>query len=317
MWPTYVTTSPRWLSRVPDTIAGVPVDLTAIDEVLQTAARIAGVDATSAVVIRDGSHVMYRLRGDVVARVGRPGTAETAEREVAAARWLATAGLSVTRTIEDIAQPVVVDDRPVTWWRLLPEHRAATPAELGSVLRALHAVPMPTTPRLPTSDPVAVLDQLIVGTPGLDAEDRGWLVDHVADLRARYRRLPLGEPRHVIHGDAWQDNVAVPAVGAPILLDLEHISIGHPDWDLIQLAVDYADFARIDEQQYRSFVHAYGGYDVTETPGFRILADIQELRWTNFVIGKSASNEAAGREVRHRIACLRGAVPRPWAWTAF
>lgn len=302
---------------MPETIAGVPVDLTAIDEVLRTAARIAGLDATGAVVIRDGSHVMYRLRGDVVARVGRPGTAETAEREVEVARWLAASGLSVTRTIDDITQPVVVDDHPVTWWRLLPEHRAATPAELGSVLRIVHAVPVPTSPRLYTADPVAVLDQLDVGAPGLDAKDRAWLVDHVADLRRRYRRLSLGEPRHVIHGDAWQDNVAVPAAGQPILLDLEYVSIGHPDWDLLQLAVDYADFARINEQEYRSFVDAYGGYDVTTTPGFRVLADIQELRWTNFVIGKSESNEAAGREVRHRIACLRGEVPRPWTWTAF
>jgi hypothetical protein len=56
---------------------------------------------------------------------------------------------------------------------------------------------------------------------------------------------------------------------------------------------------------------------VTATPGFRVLADIQELRWTKFVIRKSASNEAAGREARRRIACLRGEVPRTWIWDAF
>jgi hypothetical protein len=302
---------------VPDTIASVTARLRAADEVLQTAARIAGVDATDAEVIRDGSHVMYRLHGAVVARVGRPGTADTAEREVEVARWLAASGLFVTRTVEGITQPVVVDDRPVTWWHLLPEHRPASPAELGSVLRALHDVPASTSFRLPTSDPLAVLDQPIGPAPGLGAEDRAWLIDHVSALRARYRRLPLGEARHVIHGDAWQENVAIPTGGAPILLDLEHVSIGHPDWDLIQLAVDYTDFARIDEQDYRSFVHAYGGYDVTATPGFRVLADIQELRWTKFVIRKSASNEAADREARHRIACLRGEVPRPWTWAAF
>jgi aminoglycoside phosphotransferase (APT) family kinase protein len=142
-------------------------------------------------------------------------------------------------------------------------------------------------------------------------------VGHVADLRTRYRRLSLGEPRHVIHGDAWQGNVAVPTVGAPILLDLEHVSIGHRDWDLVQLGVDYTDFARIDEQEYRAFVRAYGGYDVTAMPGFRVLADLQELRWTYFVIRKSESSPAAGREAQHRIACLRGEVARPWTWAAF
>ncbi len=68
---------------------------------------------------------------------------------------------------------------------------------------------------------------------------------------------------------------------------------------------------------WRQRSDAYGGHDVTVAPGFRVLADLQELRWTNFVMGKSESNEAAGREVRHRIACLRGEVLRPWTWTAF
>jgi hypothetical protein len=106
-------------------------------------------------------------------------------------------------------------------------------------------------------------------------------------------------------------------VGSPILLDLESVSIGHPDWDLISFAVDHVDFARVDDQQYRAFVDAYGGRDVTATPGFRVLADLQELRWTNVVMGKSESDETAAREVRHRIACLRGEVPRPCTWTAF
>jgi hypothetical protein len=309
-------TSRRWPYPVPETIAGVPGHLTTADNVLRTAARIAGVDATDAEMIRDGSHVMYRLRGDVAARVGKPGTADTAEREVKVAAWLAASGLSVTQPVLDVSQPVVVDSRPVTWWRLLPEHRAATPAELGSMLRALHALPVPTSPPLPTADPLADLDQ-IGRAPGLDADDRVWLTRHAADLRERYRRLSLGEPRHVIHGDAWQGNVAVPTAGAPILLDLEHVAIGHPDWDLIQLGVDYTDFARIDKQEYRAFVRAYGGYDVTATPGFRVIADIQELRWTRFVLSKAESSAAAAREARHRIACLQGEEPRPWTWAAF
>ncbi|HEX3790429.1 MAG TPA: aminoglycoside phosphotransferase family protein [Pseudonocardiaceae bacterium] len=260
---------------------------------------------------------MYRLPGDLVARVGRPGTVSTAEREVEVSGWLAGSGLAVTQAAGDIPQPIVVEDRPVTWWRLLPEHRAATPAELGSVLRALHGLPVPSLLGLPVSDPFADLDQRIADTAGIGVDDRAWLAKHLADLRERYRRLSLGEPQHVIHGDAWQGNVAVPPSGVPILLDFEHVSIGHPDWDLIPLAVDYTDFARLDAEDYRSFVHAYGGHDVTTTPGFRTLAEIQELRWVCFVISKSASSGVASKEARHRIACLRGEIPRPWSWTAF
>lgn len=288
-----------------------------VADVLQTAARRAGVDASGVEMIRDGSHVMYRLPGDVVARIGRPGTEDTAAREVRVSEWLAASGLPVTQVRTDLPQTIVAGGRPVTWWKLLPQHRAATPAELGAVLRALHELPVPDTLGLSVADPFADLDQRIGDTPNLDADDRAWLAEHLADLRERYGRLSLGEPAHVIHGDAWQGNVAVPPSGPPILLDLEHVAIGHPDWDLIPLAVDYSDFARLSGEDYRSFVRAYGGHDVITTPGFRVLAEIQELRWVCFVISKSETSQDASREARHRIACIRGDVARPWSWTAF
>ncbi|GAB3397898.1 hypothetical protein GCM10027360_93960 [Amycolatopsis echigonensis] len=41
------------------------------------------------------------------------------------------------------------------------------------------------------------------------------------------------------------------AGGDPILLDLDHVSLGHPPWDLAPLAADYTDFARITDADYR------------------------------------------------------------------
>jgi len=120
----------------------------------------------------------------------------------------------------------------------------------------------------------------------------------------------------VIHGDAWQGNVAVPDFGRPILLDLEMVSLGRREWDLVQIAVDYTDFARLTDEDYRSFVAAYGGYDVTSVSGYRTIADLQELRWGCFALGKSDRSAEAAREARHRIACLRGDLARPWSWTA-
>lgn len=226
-------------------------------------------------------------------------------------------GLPVVQALTTVPQPVVVKERPVTWWVLLPEHRPATPAELGSVLRALHALPKPDRLDLPMFDPFAGLDQRINETSGLNRSDRTWLAQHLAELRVRYRERPLNEPRHVIHGDAWQGNVAVPESGPPILLDLENVSVGCRDSDLVQIAVDYTDFARLTTSDYCSFVTTYGGYDLTTTPGYRTLADIQELRWVCFVLNKSDTSTGAARETRHRIACLRGDTPRPWSWTAF
>ena len=82
-------------------------------DLLTAAARVAGLDSTGAEVIRDGSNVIYRLPGDVVARIGRTGTQETAEREVRVSRWLTTAGLPVVQAVNDVPQPTMVNERPV------------------------------------------------------------------------------------------------------------------------------------------------------------------------------------------------------------
>ncbi len=284
---------------------------------LTAAAQVAGLSTAGAELIRDGSNALYRLSGEVVARVGSPGTADTARREVRLSHWLAESGVPVVQALAELPQPVVVHDRPVTWWRLLPAHRPATPAELAAVLRTFHALPTPPEVKLPFHAPFLRLDERIAVASGLTGENRSWLVARLAELREQYERLSTDRPRQLIHGDAWQGNVAVPGSGPPILLDLEKVALGHPEWDLAQIAVDYTDFSRLTAEDYRSFVDAYGGHDLTKTAGYRTYADIQAFRWLGFLLGKSGSSAAVQREIQHRIACLRGEIPRPWAWTAF
>jgi aminoglycoside phosphotransferase (APT) family kinase protein len=284
--------------------------------VLTAAGIAAGVDTSGATLIRDGSQVLYRLPTAVVARIGRHGQADTAAREVLVSRWLADSGVPAVRTVSGVEQPTLVEDRAVTWWYLIPEHRPATPAELGTVLHDLHALPIPTHLHLPEVDPLRGLERTINTAAALFPDDHDWLLRHLEALRTRLAHLPAGLPRCVVHGDAWQGNTAVPTDGTPVLLDLECAGVGRPEWDLITLAADLVDFARITTEDYNAFVHAYGGVDVTAWGGFRTLADVREFRWVSFAIGKSATTRAARREAAHRISCLRGRVTRPWTWSA-
>lgn len=286
-------------------------------DVLISASRIAGVQAAGARLIRDGSNTMYELPGQTVARIGRAGTTEDARQEVQVSRWLTGAGMRVVRAVADLQQPVIVDDRPVTWWTLIPKHRPGQPAELGHLLAELHSLPVPTNPHLPAFDPFAGISERISNAHSLSEGDRSWLSQRLDQLHASYDQHNQLTTRTVIHGDAWQGNVAVPEGQQPILLDLENVSLGHPDHDLITIAVDYTDFARLSHTDYESFVNAYGGHNVTMSPGYRTLADLQELRWLSFVLSKAPDNPAAEHEVIHRIACLRGDIPQPWTWTAF
>lgn len=263
--------------------------------------------------------MMYRLPVGVIARIGPEHTYDGALRQIEISRWLTAAGLPVVHACEDVPQPTLVGTRPVTWWEELPEHRPATPGELGSVLRSLHALRPPTQPQLPTFDPFAGLDERLRAAQYLPLDDHTWLVQRLGELRGQL--LNLGQAQAdieaVVHGDAWQGNVAVGDALSPILLDLEHVSRGDPDWDLVPIAVEAVDFARLPHNEYRDFVAAYGGHDVTRAPYFRVFADIQELRWVSFVLAKASISNHAAQETRHRIACLRGEVPRPWTWTAF
>ena len=268
-------------------------------------------------MIRDGSNVMYRLPHGVVARIGRQGTQDTAARQVETARWLADSGMAVVKALADVPQPTTVGSRPVTWWEQLPEHRPATPGELGGVLSSLHALRPPESWTLPRFDSFAGLHERLAAVRHILDDDCDWLAHRIEELREKLEHLRLDRSDSVVHGDAWQGNVAVPETGTPIVLDLEHVSCGHPDWDLIPIAVDHIDFGRLSSADYRDFVGAYGGHDVTTTSAFRVLADIQELRWVIFVLGKAAHSADAARETQHRIACLRGEIPRPWTWSAF
>ncbi|WP_063632280.1 phosphotransferase enzyme family protein [Nocardia brasiliensis] len=293
-----------------------PHSCTPADEVLAKAAEVSGVELCGAEVIRDGSHAIYRLADDIVARIGQPGSIDDAVRELRISQWLNNSGIPTVESVPSLPHPIVVADRPVTWWRLIPDHRPSTPGELGAMLRALHALPPPTEFELPNYDPFTGLEERINNAEMLVQDDRTWLLQHCARLRTDYEVLPNALSPCVIHGDAWQGNLVVPPSGIPTVLDLDKVSIGRRQWDLTQLGVDYTDFSRVPPDDYRSFVVAYGGDDVTKWPGFRVLADIQELRWVAFAVAQSAGNGNAARQAKHRIACLRGEVPRPWQWEA-
>lgn len=287
-------------------------------DVLTEAGVEAGVPTVGAALIRDGVNVLYRLPGDVVARIGPAGSHDTAAHLIRVSRWLAAIGVPAVRVLNNVRQPTLVGDRPVTWWAELPEHRHATPSELGAALKRLHALPVPDALSLPVLDPFSGLDKVITRAATLTDQDRVWLMDLLCRLRREYADLQSGLPLYVIHGDAWQGNFVLPENGAAaVLLDLDRFGLGPREWDLVPLAVDHTDFGRITPAEYHAFVDAYGGYDVTTWPGYRTLATATELRWTTFAISKANTSPGAAREARHRLDCLRGDIRHPWQWTAF
>jgi hypothetical protein len=139
-------------------------------------------------VIRDGSHTVYRLAGGIVARIGKPGSVEVARRELRISRWLNDSGISTVQPISTVAQPIVVDDRPVTWRHLIPDLRSSTPEELGTVLMALHALPIPAELMLVPHDPFAGLSERLSAAATVDEDDQAWLTPALPGAARAVRR---------------------------------------------------------------------------------------------------------------------------------
>lgn len=285
--------------------------------VLAEAAALNGLSPEGARIVGNGKHLVFALPGGLVGRIGERGSSvERAANEVEVSRWLDGMGFDAVREAPGLIQPTVVAGHPVTWWRQLPEHRFSTLAELGAVLRELHALPVPSSISISGFSPLRHALTCIHRAQILTETDRAWLAGRADELRRAYADMVFRGPMRVIHGDAWRGNVVVPDAGPPLLLDLGTVRVGPVEWDLIPTAADYTDLRRLSSDSYASFVDAYG-FDVTESAGYRTLVEIYELRLTAYALVRAGDNAATAREALHRLACLRGEVARPWVWKSF
>lgn len=282
-------------------------------DALRRAASKAGIETSTIELIRAGENHLYRLPGRIVGRVARPGEAKNVERETIVARWLNANGVNAVRPI-DVEQPVVIDERAVTFWEELPPHRNGTVQQVASVLQRLHTLPIPEQLAGLRLAPFVRLTERIAEAKNITDEERRWLLGHLDDLRLRWASRPEGAPECVIHGDAWAGNVVNADGQGVTLLDLERCSVGPPEWDLASTAVRYTTFGTMDTEEYHEYCAAYGR-DVTAWDGYELFRDIRELRVTCYAIQRAQDDPAIAQEAQLRICCLQGKRgPRPWAW---
>ncbi|MFF6833400.1 phosphotransferase family protein [Streptomyces sp. NPDC012438] len=292
------------------------VDIELSRTVLAKAVAARGFSARGATLIRLGENALWRLASDVVVRIARPGQDEAAAREVAVARWLASAGVP---TVEPLAmdQPVIASGRAVTFWELLPPHEAGTEADLASLLAQLHRLPLPSF-AIGRLNPFVRIEERLGASRAVAEGDRAWLLNRLRELEGEWQDLPAGRGDCVVHGDAWTGNCAVirtPARRA-ILLDYERTSIGPPEWDLTSTAIEADTFGSLSPDRYRAYCDQYG-YDVMHWPGYPTLRGIRELRLVTFALQIADRDPSARAEAQGRVDCLRGRKgPRPWGWRA-
>ncbi|MFI0814763.1 phosphotransferase enzyme family protein [Streptomyces sp. NPDC021098] len=284
-------------------------------QVMAAACRRVRLESAGAKLIRFGENALFRLAlRPVIVRVAR--TADylpSVRNEVEVSRWLAREGFPAARVVEDLEQPLVVDDCPVTFWHLIQEsERKATYGELGAVLRELHSLRPPMHLSLPRFDAFGRSDLRIEKVPGIPDDDRTFLRKRSTELRERLAGLHFELPRGPVHGDAHGDNLMVDQNGNAVLIDFENFCCDHPEWDLMVTATEYDSMGWASDADYGAFVEAYG-WDLRQWPGFATLRAIQEFKMTTWLMQNVNENTDVAEEYARRIASLRDDdAPRDW-----
>ncbi|MGV9383592.1 phosphotransferase family protein [Nonomuraea sp. NPDC003707] len=262
-----------------------------------------------------GDNGVFRLPNErIVARVAWGMSAlESVERELRVAAWLAEHHLPAVRPSFVVAkQPVLSDGRVITFWEEIPDPQQGRPADIGALLRRLHALPAPPNGMLPAFDPFYRQDSHIRDAAGLDERNRRFLLDLLEELRAAYAALPFAHAPRAIHGDPHRKNLVRSSDGHAVMLDLERFAIGPVEWDLVVVA-NYHVVGWYTAAEYGAFVDAYGA-DITQWEGFATLARVRQLRMTTWLAGRTGREPRLIPEALNRIATLRdpGGPHRPW-----
>ncbi|WP_329364567.1 aminoglycoside phosphotransferase family protein [Streptomyces sp. NBC_00669] len=276
--------------------------------VLEEACVTAGLDAEGARLVRLGSNAVYDLPDlRVIVRIAAdPDALGEMERAVRVARWLAVEEFPANRVVLDVAQPLVVGGRVVTFWESVQDDEEyASVTELADLLKRLHWLEEPESLELPYFDPFAKVRASLRGLgAGVQPEDVKFLAERADRLEKDYGRLDFVLPFGLIHGDANIGNILRDRSGQAVLIDLDGFALAPREWDLILTAIYYDRYGWHTREQYESFVHHYG-FDLMNWPGYPVLADVRELMMTLWMGGKAAAEPRAAEEFVRRVEAIR------------
>ena len=274
---------------------------------LAEACRSAGLDSSDASLLRLGSNAVYSLpSARVIVRIGRSAAdLPQVERVARVARWLAGVDFPATQLVPGLDQPLVVCGRTATFWvsEQDREEYASLP-EVADLIRQFHWLEEPESLGLQAYDPLAEWDERMAGLAGASADDREFLGQRAEELRKLYGRLDFVLPYGIIHADANVGNVIRDRDGRAILIDLDSVSLGQREWDLVLTAMYYERYGWHTREQYEAFVFHYG-FDVMNWPGYPVLADLRELLMVAWLGGKVDGEPEVRVEFDRRIRAVR------------
>ena len=280
------------------------------DTVLSAVCEQIGVPAAGADLLHLHSNAIFALRSaDLVVRITSDLAAlDRITASLKVTSWLAEAGFPCTAPAPAAGQPFTIDGKVASVWKYVPE-TAGSPvsaSDLARLLRDLHSRPLPPSPPETLTDPLSsVANALRASAPdAMPRRDRDWLAGQIRELRGEWARLRFPRPRALIHGDAHPGNLIRAPHGTVVLGDWDHVAIGPPEWDLVQIHYTSRRLGYPAPEDVERFGAAYG-WDIRDWPGIETLVAIREVSGLSPYIRNATAQPFAQRELAMRISTLQ------------
>lgn len=286
--------------------------------ILDTAASRLGVPVHDARLLRLHGNASYALpsAGLVVRIAPNPQVLGPVTASIAVTRWLAGRGFPCTVPADIDDQPFVIAGCVVSAWRYLPtaDTPAPTSAEMGDILRELHAQGDPVYPLPSLDDPLDSVTAAISESPdAMFPASQSWLQERITQLRRQWSTLEFPRAVGLIHGDAHIGNLMRSASGRAVLGDWDHVATGPREWDLAQIHYMDRRFGRAGENGIDAFAAAYG-WDIRTWPGLDILVAIREIWGLRPYIRTARDRPSYSQQLAFRLHTLQsGDTQARWA----
>lgn len=282
--------------------------------VLAEVCRLLGYPDSDATLLRHHTNAVYAV-GDVVVKIAPAGyDLDRVRAMVAVVDWLVTRGFPTVGLHPSLAQPLQVDGHAVTvWQRLDPAHdNPITVSELGTLLRDLHALPVPPMP-LRVLRPIHSIEWSVARSEILNGKEQDLLLRRLEVLAAGWEAMRFARGTSLIQSDPQIRNALRRFDGTPVLADWDGAALGPREWDIATVAVHCRRFDPPGPAAFADFTVAYG-WDAGSWARFEELCQLRELQMIATNARKSRPGTEAAAEVHHRIAGLieDGASPRRW-----
>ncbi len=277
--------------------------------VLEAAAARLGVSAHDAQLLRLHGNASYALpsAGLVIRIATSPQVLGPITASIAVTRWLAGRGFPCTVPADVDDQPFVIAGSVVSAWQYLPTTETPAPAsaEMGAILRELHAQGDPPDPLPRLDDPLSSVVAAISDAPdAIPAADQPWLQERLTQLSEQWSELDFPRPPGLIHGDAHIGNLMRAASGRAVLGDWDHVATGPREWDLAQIYYMDRRFGRAGQNGIAAFTAAYG-WDIRTWPGLDTVIAIREIWGLRPYIRTARDRPDHAQQLAYRLHTLQ------------